>query len=329
MMDTQGVTDTAHVPLSAEMLPVGDGHELYVETVGRPDGVPAVFLHGGPGSGCQPAQRQLFDPDRFRAVFFDQRGAGRSTPRRSRNANTTAHLVADMERIRQHLGIARWLVVGGSWGATLALAYAETYPERVLGLALRSIFLGTRPELDWAFGTGLGTMRPDLYADFLAALPEAERAAPLEAYWRRILDADPEVHRPAARAWHDTEQVLSQVHPASARLIDPRLRAVNEPLPATPFMEAHYFAHDCFMAPGQLLANARRLAGIRGILVQGRYDLLCPPANAYALAAAWPEAELVIAEGAGHAVTEPGMAEALRTAIASFLEGGVETALTA
>ena len=318
-MDTQLALDDAYTPTTVEMLPVGDGHELYVETVGRPDGVPAVFLHGGPGSGCQPAQRALFDPSHFRAVFFDQRGAGRSTPWHGREANTTWHLLADMERIREHLGIDRWLIVGGSWGATLALAYAEAHPERVLGMALRSVFLGTRAELDWAFGTGLRAMRPELHADFLSVLPADERGTPVDAYLRRSLDADPAVHAPAARAWHDTERVLSETRPTRSHLDHQAIAdAANGPLPSTPFMEAHYFSKDCFLEPDQLLAQAGNLAGIRGVIVQGRYDLLCPPANAHALAAAWPGAELVIAEGAGHSVGEPGMADALRAAIESF-----------
>ncbi|MCC6736774.1 MAG: prolyl aminopeptidase [Bauldia sp.] len=294
------------------MLDVGDGHRLYVEQAGRPDGLPAVFLHGGPGSGCRPGQRELFDPQRYRAVLFDQRGAGRSVATDRLHANTTAHLVADLERIRETLGIERWLVVGGSWGATLALAYAEAHPERVTGLALRAVFLGTRAELDWAFVDGPKRLRPDLFADFLAGLTKSEWADPLAAYFDRILDADPAVHRPAAWRWHDTERVLSAAAPARQRLAPP---TAGSTLPATPFFEAHYFRNDCFLRPDQLIAGARRLAGIPGIIVQGRYDLLCPPATSFALAAAWPKAEVRIVEGAGHAMTEPGITPALRSAI--------------
>ncbi|MGV8840314.1 MAG: prolyl aminopeptidase [Bauldia sp.] len=300
------------VPFDVRMLDVGDGHRLHVEQVGRPDGIPAVFLHGGPGSGCRPGQRDLFDPARFRAILFDQRGAGRSTAAARLHANTTAHLIGDLERIRETLGIERWLVVGGSWGATLAIAYAEAHPDRVTGLALRAVFLGTRAELDWAFVDGPRRLRPDLFADFLAGLPVEEHADPLRSYFARILDPDPRVHAPAALRWHDTERVLSEAAPARQRLVEP---SGGGPLPATPFFEAHYFRSDSFLAPGQLMAEANRLAGIPGIIVQGRYDLLCPPGTSFALAAAWPDAELRIVEGAGHAMTEPGITPALRSAI--------------
>lgn len=295
-------------PLSSQMLDVGDGHSLYVETVGRADGVPAVYLHGGPGSGCQPAHRRLFDPGRFRAVLFDQRGAGRSLPARGRAQNTTQHLIADMERVRTALGVERWLVVGGSWGATLGLAYAQAHPERVSGLVLRATFLGTRAELDWAFGTGLRTFHPGLYEDFLGLLEPGEREAPLDAYFRRILDADPAIHGPAARAWHDVERVLSEARPGVTRLDLGDIRNGTR-LPATAFMEAYYFARGSFLAPGQLLAGAGRLREIPGVIVQGRFDLLCPPATSYALARAWGNAEVVMVEGAGHAMSEPGVTE--------------------
>ncbi len=306
-----------YTPTHSFMLDVGNGHSLHVETVGAADGIPAVYLHGGPGSGCQPSHRRLFDPARIRAVLFDQRGAGRSTPPRERASNTTAHLIADMEAIRQALHIDRWLLVGGSWGATLALAYAEQYPRRVRAIVLRASFLGTRGELDWAFGPGLSHFHPGLYDDFLGILPAAEREAPLDAYWRRILDPDPLVHGPAARAWHDTERVLSELRPAATRL---DLRAINNPaspLPATAFMEAHYFSQNCFLAPNQLLAGAAALAGIPGIMVQGRYDLLCPPLTAYALAALWPQSQVQIVESAGHSLSDRGIAEAVMAAIAA------------
>ncbi|MDB5622948.1 MAG: proline iminopeptidase [Devosia sp.] len=302
-------------PLTAQMLDVGDGHQLYVETVGRADGLPVVYLHGGPGSGCQPAHRELFDPTRFRAVLFDQRGCGRSTPFRLRVANTTGALVADMEAIRTMLGIARWLVVGGSWGATLALAYAQAHPDRVSGLVLRAIFLGTRDELAWAFIGAMSRFYPRLYADFLSVLAPDERARPLDGYWRRILDPDPAIHAPAAWAWHDAERILSQVAPPSDRLdLSARLEG-NSPLPSTPFMEAHYFSNECFLAPRQLMQQAPSLRGIPGRIIQGRYDLLCPPETAYALAALWPDAQLVPLQGAGHGMSEPGVEKAMRQAI--------------
>lgn len=300
------------------MLAVGDGHEIYVEEAGSSSGFPLVFLHGGPGSGCQPAHRALFGAGGWRAILFDQRGAGRSTPKASRRANTTWHLVADMERIREAFGIERWLIVGGSWGATLALAYAERYPERTAGLLLRAVFLGTRAELDWAFVDGPKRLRPDLAADFAALLDPAERADPIPAYWRRILDPDPAVHGPAARAWHDAERILSQVAPPASRLDLASIHDPARPLPSTPFAEAHYFSHDCFLEPDQLLRNAHRLRNIPVTIIQGRYDFLCPPATSAALAAAFPEARLRIVEGAGHAMTEPGVTEAMMAALAEF-----------
>jgi proline iminopeptidase len=304
-------------PLTSQLLPVGDGHEIYVETVGRADGIPAVYLHGGPGSGCQPDHRRLFDPERFHAVLFDQRGAGRSRPKGRREDNTLTHLIADMEIIREQLSIARWMVVGGSWGATLALAYAQTHPDRVSGIVLRATFLGTRAELEGAFLDALPRFYPGLSDDFLDLLPAEERAEPLGAYWRRILDADPAVHRPAARAWHDTERILSE-HASSRVRLDPNSLNSTGALPATPFMEAHYFQNDCFMSPGQLLAAAGKLDRIRGLIVQGRYDLLCPPTTSHALNAAWPGSEVRVVEGAGHSLYDPGVRDAVMKAIADL-----------
>ena len=304
-------------PLTTELLAVGDGHEIYVETVGRVGGIPAVYLHGGPGSGCQPDHRRLFDPERFHTVLFDQRGCGRSTPKGGREHNTLPHLIADMETIRDKFGFDRWMVVGGSWGATLALAYAQAHPGRVSGLVLRATFLGTRAEVETAFTDVLARVYPGLHEDFLALLPSEERARPVEAYWRRILDPDPAVHGPAARAWNDTERILSEHTPSRSRL-DPASLQSTRPLPATPFMEAHYFINDSFMRPNQLLDEAGKLAGIPGIIVQGRYDLLCPPATSHALRAVWREADIRIIEGAGHMLYDPGIRDAVMRAIADM-----------
>ncbi len=304
-------------PLTSQLLPVGDSHEIYVETVGRADGIPAVYLHGGPGSGCQPDHRRLFDPERFHAVLFDQRGAGRSRPKGQREANTLPHLIADMEMIREHFGFTRWMIVGGSWGATLALAYAQAYPDRVSCIVLRATFLGTRPELEGAFLDVLPRFYPDLSDDFLKRLSSEERTQPLDAYWRRILDSDPAVHGPAARAWHDTERILSEHAPGRVRLDLEPLNS-SRALPATPFMEAHYFHHDCFMEPGQLLAKAGTLAGIPGLIVQGRYDLLCPPTTSHALAAVWPASRIRLVEGAGHSLYDSGVRDAVMKAIADM-----------
>jgi proline iminopeptidase len=304
-------------PLTSEHLATGDGHEIYVESVGREDGTPAVYLHGGPGSGCQPDHRRLFDPERFHVVLFDQRGAGRSRPRGGREHNTLAQLVADMEMIRKRFGFRRWIVVGGSWGATLALAYSQTHPARVSGIVLRATFLGTRAEVVNAFTDNLACFHPALNEDFLSLLPVEERARPCEAYWRRILDPDSAVHAPVARAWHDTERILSEIRPARVRLDPASLHAMGT-LPATPFMEAHYFANDCFMKPDQLLAEAGKLASIPGLIVQSRYDLLCPPASSRALAARWPGCEIRVVEGAGHSLYDPGVRDAVMRAIADM-----------
>src|SRR5215475_3160954 len=205
-------------PLTSEQLAVSDGHEIYVESVGRDGGIPVVYLHGGPGSGCQVDHRRLFDPERFHAVLFDQRGAGKSRPKGGREANTLQHMIADMEMIREKFGFERWMLVGGSWGATLALAYAQAHPPRVSAIVLRAAFLGTFAEVESAFCDALPRFYPDLAEDFLSVLPEDERNKPLQAYWRRILDPDPAVHTPAARAWHDTERILSEHTPARTRL---------------------------------------------------------------------------------------------------------------
>jgi proline iminopeptidase len=304
-------------PLTSELLPAGDGYEIHVETVGRTDGIPAVYLHGGPGSGCQPDHRRLFDPERFHAVLFDQRGAGRSRPKGRREDNTLPHLIADMELIREKFGFQRWLIVGGSWGATLALAYAQAHPDRVTGIVLRATFLGTRAELEGAFLDALPRFYPGLSDDFIDVLPAEQRDRPLDAYWRRILDSDPVVHGPAARAWHDTERILSEHAPGRTRLDLASLNS-SRALPASPFMEAHYFQNDCFMKPDQLLAEAGKLENIPGIIVQGRYDLLCPPATSHALGARWREAEIRFVEGAGHSLYDPGVRDAVMKAIADL-----------
>jgi proline iminopeptidase len=304
-------------PLTSEQLAVGDGHELYVESVGRAGAIPAVYLHGGPGSGCQPDHRRLFDPERFHAVLFDQRGAGRSRPKGGREHNTLPHLIADMETIRAKFGFERWIVAGGSWGATLALAYAQAHPHRVSGLVLRATFLGTRKEIEDAFTGALPRFYPGLSEDFLAVLPQEERDRPIDAYLRRILDPDPAVHGPAARAWGETERILSEHAPSRTRLDLVALNA-NSALPATPFMEAHYFANDSFMQPDRLLNEAAKLTGIPGIIVQGRYDLLCPPSTSHALAARWREAEIRMVAEAGHMLYDPGVRNAVMKAIADI-----------
>lgn len=300
-------------PFDAIMLDVGDGHWLYVEEVGTRGGVPAVFLHGGPGSGSQHAHRTLFDMDRHHAVLFDQRGAGRSHPYLSRDANTTAHLVDDLEKIRAHFAFEKWLVVGGSWGSTLALAYAQAHPERVLGLVLRAVFLGTKEEVAWAFVDGPKRFRPDLWDAFVSFLPEDERARPVSSYVERLLAAARETYAPAAHVWGAYERVLSEIEPQQVAL--PTSFPCDARVPPTAIMEAHYINNDFFLAPGQLLDNCSRLAGIPGVIVQGRYDLLCPPTAAYQVAQRWRDCRLQLVETAGHSWSDTGVADAMRAAI--------------
>ena len=294
------------------MIDAPDGHRLWMLDWGNPDGVPAVFLHGGPGGGVSPASMGVFDAALHRVIFLDQRGAGQSTPARGRHANTTQHLIADLEQIRASLGLGSWYVVGGSWGATLALAYAQAHPARVRGLVMRSVFLGTRAELDWAFGAGLAAFFPDLHAALHALLP---KGAPLSALWARVLNPDPAVHRPAAIAFYRAERAMSELRP-SAPGPDP---APDAPLPASPFMEAQYFAHDCFLEPDQLIRDAGRLADIPGTILQPLQDLLCPPATSARLAAVWPRARRLVIPGAGHSASHPEVFAALKQAVAQML----------
>jgi len=303
-------------PFDARMLHVGDGHWIYVEEVGCVRGRPIAFLHGGPGSGSQHLHRTVFDPARDHIFLIDQRGAGRSHPYLSRSANTTAHLVEDLEVVRKHFDVSKWLLVGGSWGSTLALAYAEAHSERVAGLVLRAIFLGTDKEVQWAFIDGPKVFRPELFADFRDWLPAAERSDPLHAYVERLCNPDPDVHTLPALRWFAYERALSEIAAKPAPLpteVDTAAR-----LPPTPFVEAHYIRNHFFLEPGQLLRDARNLAVIPGRILQGRYDLLCPPGTAHALASAWPDACLEFIETAGHAMSEPGVMDAMRRAIADL-----------
>jgi proline iminopeptidase len=295
-------------PHATLRLAVDPPHELHVEDCGARDGLPVVFLHGGPGAGCEPYHRRFFDPRRWRAVLFDQRGAGRSTPHAHLERNTTWDLVADIERIREHLGIERWAVFGGSWGSTLALAYAQRHPERVTGLVVRGIFLCRREEIAWFYQAGAHLLRPDDWADYLAPIPEAERGDLLHAYHRRLTGDDRAARERAAVAWSVWEGRCATLRP------NPRLAARFADLPlaiAMARIESHYFVNDCWLDPGQLLRDAPRLRGIPGWIVHGRYDLCCPVDNAWQLHRAWPEAELTIVEDAGHAASEPGIASAL------------------
>lgn len=303
-------------PFDWRMLEVGDGHSLYVEQCGRADGVPVVVLHGGPGGGCSPTMRRFFDPAVYRVVLFDQRGCGRSRPHASVQANTTWHLVADIERIREALGIARWIVFGGSWGATLALAYAQSHPERVAYMALRGVFLATAEELDWFYRGGAGRFFPAEWEEFLAPLPEDERHDPIAAYHARLFGADMAEQVRFARAWTLWENRLAAMArgaaPGGGVLPADYARAFAR-------IENHYFANGAFMrADGQLLADAGRMADIPGIIVHGRYDMVCPPRAAWRLHKAWPRAELEFVHDAGHALTEPSITRRLVEAMDSL-----------
>jgi len=301
-------------PYETGWLAVDDIHTLYWEQSGNPAGVPAVFLHGGPGSGATAAHRRFFDARHYRVVVFDQRGAGRSTPLGELRNNTTSHLVADMEALRRRLGIERWLVFGGSWGSSLALAYAESHPERCIALVLRGIFLCRKSEVDW-FLDGMRNFFPEAWRRFAAYLPENERGDLLGGYHRRLVNPDPAVHMPAARAWSQYEGGCSTLRPnpeAVAAFADPRVAL------GLARIEAHYFVNGLFLEEGQLLRNARRLAGMPGAIVQGRYDVVCPIVSADALAAAWPDASYAIVPDAGHSAMEPGIRAALVDATNRF-----------
>jgi len=297
------------------MLAVGDGHEIYWEACGNPGGTPVVFLHGGPGGGCSPDFRRFHDPEKYRIVLFDQRGCGRSTPHASApdadlSANTTWHLVDDIERLRERLGVDRWQVFGGSWGSTLALAYAETHPGAVTELVLRGIFTLRKSEIDWFYQQGASQLFPDAWEEYLAPIPETERDDLLAAYRRRLFDPDPAVHVPAGIAWTVWETSTTRLLP-SERAIEDARRDVSSSL-AFARIENHYFAHRGWLEEGQLIERAReRLAGIRGVIVQGRYDVCTPARTAWDLHRAWPEAELQLIADAGHASSEPGIVDAL------------------
>lgn len=309
--------DSLYPPIEARAsghLAVGEPHRLYWEESGNPRGVPVVFLHGGPGGGCGPAFRRFFDPDHYRIILFDQRGAGRSTPFAEVTDNTTWHLVEDMETLRDYLGIERWVLFGGSWGSTLALAYAQTHPERCIGLILRGVFLCTDPEIDW-FLNGMGRMFfPEAYRVFTGFLPAEERGDLLGSYYRRLTDPDPAVHGPAARAWSGFEEACSRLIPsrAAGAVVPEGGRSVTpEPTLALARLEAHYMVNRGFLDPDQLMAGLDKLADMPVTIVQGRYDMVCPIATADGVARRLPGTRYVIVPDAGHSALEPGTRKAL------------------
>ena len=306
-------------PFAAGYLPLeatteAGAHVMYWEQVGRPDGRPVLFLHGGPGAGAGIVHRRFFDPQAWRVVIFDQRGAGRSRPQGALRDNNTAALLDDIERLRRHLGIASWVLFGGSWGSTLALSYAQAHPDRVMALVLRGIFLGRPEELHW-FLYGLRAVFPDAHAAFARHVPEAERGDLLGAYLRRLTDPDPAVHLPASRAWSEYEGTCSTLLPTGAAVASfSRDRAAL----GLARIEAHYFANGLFLPPGGLLGGMATMAHLPAEIVQGRYDMVCPTRSAFDLAAAWPGARLTIVPDAGHSALEPGTRRALIAALDRF-----------
>lgn len=298
------------VPYETGVLPVGDGHVMYWEQSGNPDGPPVLFLHGGPGAGTTPTHRRFFDPQHYRIILFDQRGAGKSTPHASIESNTTQHLIADIERLRTTLEIDRWLVFGGSWGSTLALAYAQAHGERCRGLVLRGIFLCGNEEVDW-FLYGMGRFFPEAWRKFAEGVPDNERGDLLAAYQQRLEHSDPEVSITAARGWAAYEATCSTLRPNGDAVA-----AMGDGTGALALarLEAHYLAHNAFLEKGVLLANIDLVRYLPCVIVQGRYDMVCPPTTADRLAKAWPEARLEVIADAGHSALEPGIRAALLTA---------------
>ncbi|MFT5182514.1 MAG: proline iminopeptidase [Alphaproteobacteria bacterium] len=297
-------------PYETGILPLGDGHVMYWEQSGNPDGAPVLFLHGGPGAGTTATHRRFFDPNHYRIILFDQRGAGKSTPNASIQANTTAHLIADIECLRETLAIDQWLVFGGSWGSTLGLAYGQAHAGRCRGLILRGIFLCGDEEVDW-FLHGMGRFFPEAWRNFAAGVPEAECGDLLTAYRRRLESDDPDVAVAAARAWAAYEATCSTLRPNGDAVA-----AMGDGAEAVALarLEAHYLANNAFLEDGALLANIDTIRHVPGVIVQGRYDMVCPPATADRLAAAWPEARFEVIADAGHSALEPGIRAALLAA---------------
>lgn len=298
-------------PFDQRMIDMGDGHRIYVEQAGNPEGRPVLVLHGGPGGGCSPAMRRYFDPAHYRVILFDQRGCGRSRPYAAVEDNTTWHLVADIERIRHLLGIEDWICFGGSWGATLALIYAITHPERVNRLVLRGVFLGTQAELDWFYGGGAGRFYPELWGRFVAPIPQVERGDMIAAYNRRLFSGDHAEEARLGRIWANWENALASVQNEGVPG-----EAPSEYARAFARLENHYFTNRCFLDDdGWILRNRREIQHIPTLVVQGRLDMICPPVSAHRLTENWAGAELRIVPLAGHALSEPGISAGLVAAM--------------
>lgn len=301
-------------PFDQRMLEVGDGHKVYVEQCGNPKGIPVVVLHGGPGGGCSPAMRRYFDPEAFRVILFDQRGCGKSRPHASVADNTTWHLVSDIELIRETLNINRWIVFGGSWGATLALIYAQSHPANVAALALRGVFLMTQPELDWFYGGGAGRFWPELWDRFTQLIPQEEQDDLIAAYHRRLFCGDLTIETRYARAWASWENALASIDSDGVTGESPADYAR-----AFARLENHYFQNGGFLTEEtQILNRMDRIADIPGVIVQGRFDMICPPQSAYTLSQGWPQARISMVGKAGHALSEPGISAELVRAMDTF-----------
>ncbi|WP_170345670.1 prolyl aminopeptidase [Ruegeria atlantica] len=304
-------------PFDQRMVDMGDGHRIYVEQCGNPDGIPVVILHGGPGGGCSPAMRRYFDPQAYRVILFDQRGCGRSRPTASVEDNTTWHLVADIERLRKLFEIEEWIAFGGSWGATLALIYAQTHPDRVSRLVLRGVFLATQAELDWFYGGGAGRFWPEQWQKFTSLLPEVELGDTIAAYNKRLFSGDRATEILYARAWSHWENALASIHTNGSVGESP-----GEYARTFARLENHYFTNKAFLeTDGQILDQMDRIAHIPGHIVQGRYDMICPPQAAWSLAERWPNAELKMVRQAGHALSEPGISAELVRIMDRVAEG--------
>jgi len=298
-------------PFDQRVISVSGGHQIYMEQCGNPKGIPVVVLHGGPGGGCSPAMRRFFDPEVYRVVLFDQRGCGRSKPTASVTNNTTWDLVSDIEKIREMLKIDKWIVFGGSWGATLSLIYAQAHPQHVRHLVLRGVFLMTQVELDWFYGGGAANFWPTEWARFTDLVPEAEQGDMIAAYHKRLFGDDIEVQTEYARAWAAWESALAVLRPSEMRAASPAqyARAFSR-------LENHYFTNNGFLSEDQaILNNMHSIANIPGVIVQGRYDMICPPARAYALAEKWPAGRLEMVPAAGHALSEPAITAKLVAAM--------------
>ena len=310
-------------PYARHHLAVDDVHELYLEESGNPEGIPVLVVHGGPGGGCEDYHRRFFDAERFRIILLDQRGAGRSTPLAELEGNKTTNLVADMETVRQFLGVDRWLLFGGSWGSTLSIVYAQAHPERVLGLVLRGIFLCRPADIQWLYQEGASRVFPDYWQDFQGLIPEVERDDMVAAYYRRLTSNNELEQIQAAKAWSIWEGRCATLQP-NPKVVE----HFGHPHVAIALarIECHYFMNQGFLQPGQIINNTDRLADIPGIIVHGRYDMVCPLDNAFALSAAWPEAELQIIRDAGHSATEPAIVDALIRGVEQVVAKGAPSA---